>query len=215
MPKDQTPESSSSPSPLIPIAPWHFLTWLDLFDHWQTVVAGVIALIAAIITVGVTLRIERRQAKRELDALRKSLAVELRLQIARAFGVFEGLGGLGSRPDGPISARMVESKSRMAAPIVYPANAGKIGLLGAEAMEVVILYDLLEIARDGAARLKTFRTPDDISPAVVMGTAQAFLAACIFARGVLPKLRTGDPSHDAKDKALTQQIDAALAARRA
>ena len=26
--------------------PWHFTTGLDLFDHWQTVIAGVFALVA-------------------------------------------------------------------------------------------------------------------------------------------------------------------------
>ena len=57
--------------------PWHFATWLDLVDHWQTVIAGLIALIAAIITVRVTLRVERGKADRELDALRRSIAVEL------------------------------------------------------------------------------------------------------------------------------------------
>jgi hypothetical protein len=35
-----------------------------------------------------------------------------------------------------------------------------------------------------------------------------------FARGVLPGLRTDDPSRDATDEALIQQINAALAARR-
>ena len=60
-----------------------------------------------------------------------------------------------------------------------------------------------------------FRTPDDISPAVVMGTAQVFLMACTHARGVLPRLRTGVPSHDAKDEALIQKINAALATQRA
>ena len=116
-------------------------------------------------------------------------------------------------PNAPISARMVESKSRMAAPIIYLANAGKIGLLGTEAMDVMIVYTVLETARDGAARLMNFRTPDDISPAVVMGTADAFLEACVYARGVLPKFRTGDPSHDAKDEALIEKINDALAAR--
>jgi hypothetical protein len=57
----------------------------------------------------------------------------------------------------------------MAAPIIYPANAGKTGLLGPEAMHVVIVYDLLEIAREGVARLMNSRTPDDISAGVVMG----------------------------------------------
>jgi hypothetical protein len=130
-------------------------------------------------------------------------------------GAYDGLYGTGLMPNVKITARMVESKSRMAAPIIYPANAGKIGLLRAEAMDVVIVYDLLEIARDGVTRVMTFREPDDISPRVVMGTAQPFLAACSHARGILPNLRTGDPSHDAIDEALIQRINDALATQSA
>ena len=103
----------------------------------------------------------------------------------------------------------------MAAPIIYPANAGKIGLLGADAMDVMIVYDLLENARHGAARLIASGTPDDINAKVVMKTAEPFLAACSYALGVLPRLRTGDPSHDAKDEALTQKVNDALATQRA
>ena len=94
------------------------------------------------------LRLERECVFSELDAFRKSIAVELRLQIARAFGTYNGLRGLGSKPDGPITARMVESKSRMPAPIIFSANAGKIGLIE-DAMDVLIVYTLLEGARDG------------------------------------------------------------------
>src|SRR5208282_4569559 len=113
---------------ILPPPPQRPFPWNYLYD-WQTLIAGLAALLAAVITVWVTLRVERGKARREVDALRKSLAVEFRLQIARAFGAYDGLRGLGSNPDEPITARMVESKSRMAAPIIYPANAGKIGLL--------------------------------------------------------------------------------------
>lgn len=41
--------------------PWHYTTWLDLFDHWQTVIAGVFALLAAFGTVVATMIIARRQ----------------------------------------------------------------------------------------------------------------------------------------------------------
>jgi hypothetical protein len=227
----------------MPLEDWIQHSRVDRFLYdWQTVIAGVLALLAGLGTVIATMIIARRQiaASREeadrviaatreqtettvrleregvlseLDALRKSLAVELRLQIARAFVVYDGLRGLGSKPDGPITARMVESKSRMPAPIICSANAGKIGLLEGDAMNVLIVYALLERARDGVAQLITSRMPDDISPPVVMGTADAFLTACEHAREVLPKLRTGDASHDGKDKALIQQITAALAAR--
>ena len=148
-----------------------------------------------------------------MDALRKSLAVEVRLQINRAFRVYDGLRELSSTSDGPISARMVEGKSRMPAPIIYSANAGKIGLLEGDAMGVAIVYTTLEGARLRTDRLATtYNTPDDIGPDVVMETANVFLAACGRAQGVLPRLRTGDASYDAQDEALLQKIKAALAA---
>jgi hypothetical protein len=53
---------------------------------------------------------------------------------------------------------MVESLSRVPVPIVYPANAHKIGRLEG----VVTVYGVLEIARVGVGRLMTYRTPDDI-----------------------------------------------------
>ncbi|MGO8841957.1 MAG: hypothetical protein ACLQF1_12740 [Methyloceanibacter sp.] len=194
---------------MIPVAPW-LTTLLDALDRWQTIIAGLIALGAAIITVRVTLRVERRKADREVDALRKSLAIELRLQITRALDSYDGLQGLSSKPDGPIIARMVESKSRMPAPIIYSANAGKIGFLEEDAMDVVMVYTILEGARGRVDRLATnCRTPDNIDPTHVMSIAEVFLEACKWARRVLPKLRTGDPSYDAQDGALMQRIDAA------
>jgi hypothetical protein len=45
--------------------PWHYTTVIDLLDHWQTVVAVLIALLAAFITLAVTLTAESRKAYRE------------------------------------------------------------------------------------------------------------------------------------------------------
>jgi len=183
---------------------------IDLLDHWQTLIAGLLALLAAFITVLVTLRVERGKARREVDALRKSLAVELRQQIARALSVQSSLRKLSSKPDGPITAKMVESHSRMPAPIIYSANAGKIGLLGDDAMDVAMVYTLLEGARGRVDRLATnYRTPDNVDPTDVMSIAGAFLEACQPALRVLPKLRTGVPSYDAQGEALIRQINAA------
>jgi hypothetical protein len=174
-----------------------------LYD-WQTLLAGVLAVLAAWRTIHATVvsasrevkasqeqtavardavRLEQEGVAREIDTLRKSIAVELRLHVARALGAYDGLYGLGFMPNAPpITAGMVESKSRIASPIIYPANAGKVGLLGAEAMDVVIVYDLLEIARDGAARITKFRSPDDIDRIAVLAAANAFLDACAYAR---------------------------------
>lgn len=195
------------------VVPWHYTTIVDFVDHWQTLLAGLIALIAAIITVFVTLKVERRTADRELEALRKSLAIELRQIILRALGVYDSLTKLGRNTNEPITARMVESYSRMSAPVIYLGNAHKIGLLEKDAMDVVIVYGQLDNARDGVARLTTSpRTPDDISRQAVLVTAKAFLEACIHAQSVLPTLRTGVATHDAKDTALLEAIDNAATA---
>lgn len=162
------------------------------------------------------LKVERRNVDRELDPLRKSLAVDLRQLIPGPLGVHGSLTRLGAKTDGPITARMLESLSRMPTPIVYPANAHKIGLLEKDAMDVVIVYGLLDIARGGVARLTTtYRTPDDISPNVVVWTAGAFLEACKYARYVLPRMRTGVASHDDRDAELLRIIDATAAAQAA
>ena len=80
-------------------------------------------------------------------------------------------------------------------------------------MDVVIVYGLLDIARDGVARLiTTYRTPDDMSPTVVVKTAEAFLEACKYARRVLPKLRTGVVTHDDRDILLITAINETAAA---
>jgi hypothetical protein len=187
--------------------PWHYTTLVDFVDHWQTLLTGIIALAAAIITVAVTLKVERRKVDRELDALRKSLAIELRQLFPRALGAYTSLQKLGSKTDGPITTRAVESLSRTPVPIVYPANAHKIGLLEKDAMDVVIVYGLLGTARDGVTRLiTTYRTPDDVSANIVLMTAAAFLEACKYARSVLPKLRTGVASHDDQDALLIKAI---------
>jgi hypothetical protein len=41
--------------------PWHFTTGLDSLDHWQTIIAGVLAFVAGFGTVVATMVIARRQ----------------------------------------------------------------------------------------------------------------------------------------------------------
>jgi hypothetical protein len=148
--------------------PWHYTTFWDWIDHWQTLIAGILAFAAAFGTVVATMIIASRQiagAGEEADrvtaatrhqtetterlahervlnevvALRKSFALELRLQITRALEVYVGLRGLG-KSDQPITAKIVESRSRMPAPIIFSANAGKIGLLEGDAMDVLVVH---------------------------------------------------------------------------
>ncbi|MDR3571288.1 MAG: hypothetical protein P4L81_03765, partial [Candidatus Pacebacteria bacterium] len=46
-------------------AEWHYTTVVDFLDHWQSLLAGVIALLAALIAIIVTIRIERWKARAE------------------------------------------------------------------------------------------------------------------------------------------------------
>jgi hypothetical protein len=51
--------------------PWHFTTLLDLVDHWQTLVAGVLAVLAAWRTIRAT----TKSADREVKASQEQTAV--------------------------------------------------------------------------------------------------------------------------------------------
>jgi hypothetical protein len=188
--------------------PWHYTTILDLLDHWQALIAGGLGFAAAIVAVILTLRTERRKLQRELDALRKSLAVELRQVVPRALGAGKALRDLG-RAGQQVTARMVENYARTPTPMVFPTIGNKIGLLGDDAMGVVIIYSLLELGRSGIVSLVNSRDPDNISPETIAASAIPFLAACEYALSVLPKLKTGVTAHDEKDAELIQNIKAA------
>jgi hypothetical protein len=184
---------------------WHRA--IDFLDHWQALSAGVLGFAAAIIVVWITLRIERRKADRELDALRKSLGVELRIMIGNAFSTYNSLMNRVKKNE-EITYRALTYLFRVATPTIYPANADKIGLLGPDAMYVVIIYNLIEGARSGVASLEGLPL-DRIQPANVAVIAQGLLRACEQSRTVLTKLRTGDPTHDKKDNELIDKINAA------
>ncbi|MGA8077364.1 MAG: hypothetical protein WB868_08255 [Xanthobacteraceae bacterium] len=193
----------------MPNQPWQYTTIVDLIDHWQALIAGALGFAAAVVAVILTLRIERRKLQREMDALQKSLAIELRQHVGNALVAGNALKGL-ARGGHRITARMVESLVQVPAPIVYPASAAKIGLLGQDAMDLVIVYSLIEIGRSAATRLITSsRAPDDISAETVEATGTAFLFACAYAQSVLPKLRTGVVEHDQKDAELIRRINEA------
>ena len=120
--------------------PWHFATWLDLFDHWQTIIAGFAALLAALIAVGGA---EWRARK----ALRASLASEIRLYVDLLIKTQEMFKRM--RTDF-LSGKSRQSDLRDLAvlhpPTVYPAAAaGTMGLLRRpRAAAVVDFYATIE-----------------------------------------------------------------------
>jgi len=73
--------------------PWHFTTWLDFFDHWQTLITGFLAGGAAVATIWVTrstaseqihtsrvtaseqIKASREQAEKMVEAAREQTSV--------------------------------------------------------------------------------------------------------------------------------------------
>jgi hypothetical protein len=196
------------------------LTWYKLLTDWGSFIGGVFALIAgsAAYVAGLLqaratkaaaraqVDAERERAELEVETLRKSLAIEVRQLVGRALTAHDLLKKL-SEESGPITAWMIESYSRMPAAVVYPGIATRIGLLDGEAaMDVVIIYNLLDVAKEGAAQLMRYRTPENISADTVATVASAFLKACMYAETVLPKLKTGVGRHDDIDAKLLGEI---------
>jgi hypothetical protein len=193
--------------------PWHYTTFLDLLDHWQSLLAGILALLAAIIAVVVTIGIERRKLRYELTAIRASLAVEFRVILARAYGAHELIKKLAQQTDSSITSRQLKSLSHMPVPIIYRANAGRVGLLGEGAMDVVQFYGVIEVVCAKADELQQSRTPDDISRMVIAGLADGFLTACENGLRILPQLKTAVQLLDERDVELIGLIHKAALAR--
>jgi hypothetical protein len=105
--------------------PWHFTTWLELLDHWQSLIAGVLAFVAAVIVVGFSELFAGRQRRREIAAIRASLAVEISEFIEWMTETHRVLTGL-TTPQ----MRSNLTKFELPRPTVYPATADRIGAFG-------------------------------------------------------------------------------------
>lgn len=81
---------------------------MRLLYDWQSLLAGALGFAAAIIAVVLTLLAERRKARRELVAIRRSLGVELRQFVTMAHGAHLGFRKL-AEGNPPITARMIEN----------------------------------------------------------------------------------------------------------
>jgi hypothetical protein len=59
--------------------PWHFTTWLDLLDHWQTLAAAFLAVVAAAGTIWAT----TKSATRQFVSTQKQIETSFRLDQRR------------------------------------------------------------------------------------------------------------------------------------
>lgn len=168
---------------------WYgIVEWLD---HWQSLVAGLLAFGAAIVAIRMILRRERREARRELDALKKTLGAEVRQFAQQAYLAHESCRKLAAGA-GNFHISQVAEAGRFSEPVIYLNNAARIGLVGDEAHHVVLFFATIQAFRDAVARLRDYPTPQSIPPMHAAGPAETLLRACEAAVQLLPLLRSGN-----------------------
>lgn len=110
--------------------------WFNVLDHWQSLVAGLVALLAAWMAVRWTEGIERRKERREAAAIRASVAVEVQQFIDTLLRV-RGLIRTGSSEPNFNPLDLLRY-TQFHQPVVYPAIADRIGMLGAPLAKDVV-----------------------------------------------------------------------------
>jgi hypothetical protein len=188
----------------------HFTTWLD---HWQTLAAGILgiiagsfALVAAWRTASRAEKISRQEACRDTDALRRSLAVEIRRsvrllcqthQVLTDFMVAFKRGG-----HLPHASNVAKLTSRVH-PTVYPATADRIGRLGHPLAEWVVTFYANVKDIQFAGEIGATVTTRHVSPEEMDGLLSLLEGTC---RNALPLLAQLPPDDD--DAALRAVIEA-------
>jgi hypothetical protein len=119
--------------------------WFDLRDNWQTFAAGVLtvgaAFIAGVYALGaafIAVRAARQQERREVEALRLSMA--RKYGVLQTHEIFDRV----SRTDQSLLADDVVKELSRGTPVVYPGTADRVGLLGRFAPHVVTFYANLD-----------------------------------------------------------------------
>jgi hypothetical protein len=153
-----------------------------LYD-WQTGLAGLIALTAALIGLSVTYGLETRKERRDLIAIRASLAIEMRQIIDNVSRTCLML----KRPS--VTTTMAPSDLIMltdfSEPIVYPATADRLGLLGPLAVDVSTLYANVERLTFSARIVASGPKNGQIPPSELAHLVDLFEQTC---RAYLPLL---------------------------
>jgi hypothetical protein len=120
--------------------------WFDQLDHWQTFAAGVltvgVAFIAGVFALGaafIAVRSARQQERREVEALRLSLAVEIRRLVdvmLQTHEIFDRVSRIGQS----LLADDVVTEVSRGAPVVFPGMGDRIGLLGFRVAPLVLTF---------------------------------------------------------------------------
>jgi hypothetical protein len=179
-------------------------------DHWQSLIAGVFALFAAIAAVLLAIWNERRKAKREFASLRRSLGVEVRQYTWNACRAHVQLKALLLQPVSPIPAIFVEDKSKLPPPQIYPNAVMRIGEFGDCAANIVLFYNRIGVTREAAERLLRLQSKDNLPPGEVAWAVEGLIRISEVGIEILPHLKTGIATEDGPDADVTKRVQSEL-----
>jgi hypothetical protein len=149
-----------------------------------------------------TVRLEQERVLREVEAIRLSVATEIRWLLGTLIETHKVLVRL-SEGGTVTSARDVETLTEVRDPVVYPASADRIGLLGSLAPYVAAFYG--NIAHLQFVRRVTGSNPDELVQSKELNrVAGLFELACRNSLPLLAKL----PQDEAFDADLKAKIEA-------
>jgi hypothetical protein len=187
--------------------PWHFTTWLDLLDHWQSLAAGLVALLAAVIALGGSEYFARRKEQRENDAILASLAAEIRQLLLTLFvthGALERVVRGLIRANAQTSARDLTKFTELRQPVAYPAAADKLGRFGRQMAGLVTAFYANIERLKYSVKLAADGPSERLSPPDLEEVAALFAQVC---RNSIPLLDALPPDEaDAEIRAKIEGI---------
>jgi hypothetical protein len=141
-----------------------------LYD-WQNLLAGVFALGAALIVVWAS----RLQERRQVEAMRLSLALDIRRLIDIMLQTHNFFSLATNQP--PLRADAVAREILRAEPIVFPAVAGRVGLLESPLAGYVLMFhaNLKQIEHQGRSAANQY---GDVPPADLRALVKLIEKAC-------------------------------------
>jgi hypothetical protein len=183
--------------------------WFDLLDHWQTFAAVVLtvgaAFIAGVFALGaafIAVRAARQQERREVEALRLSLAVEIRRLVDVMLQTHEIFDRVSRTGQSLLADDVVKEISR-GTPVVFPAMADRIGLLGFRVAPYVLTFYTNLDELEHAGRMTARDPAEPVPPDGLRELMKIIEGAC--RRNVLPLLSKlprdkADPDTERKAK---------------
>jgi hypothetical protein len=166
-------------------APWHYTTFWDWLDHWQSLAAGLVAVVAAIIAIGGAELFARLRERRERKAILLSLAVEVRAYLFMFIKTCEILQAL--QPEKAL-VHQLRSVAELPSPIVFSASADRIGLLGPRIAAGLADFYVVQEALNSTVRFFAVDSARAIRRDSLDGLALLFEQACSRALPLLAKL---------------------------